>query len=408
MGLLDKFAALANARDRMLAAGANPFDVRMERIRSATEAVIDGRDVILFGTNNYLGLTFDAGCIEAAREALRAEGTGTTGSRIANGNYAAHQDLEDAIAGFLKRRSAMVFSTGYQANLGVIAGLAGSGDTVLIDADSHASIYDGCRLSGATIVRFRHNDAADLDKRLARLDGGGANVLVIVEGLYSMLGDRAPLAEIAKVKARHGAYLMVDEAHSLGVYGDAGRGNAEDEGVEAAVDFVVGTFSKSLGAIGGFAASDHPEFELLRLSSRPYMFTASPSPASIASVRAALAIMARSDEHRRRLWRNARLLHDEIGALGFDICAGVGPIIAVRLDGQDQAFAVWRRLIEFGVYTNLAIPPGTPNGISMLRCSVSAAHTEAQIETIVAAFGRIAGEFGFERRGRQAAAAEPA
>ena len=406
MGLFDKFAALADARDRLLAAGANPFHVRMERVRSATEAVIDGRDVILFGTNNYLGLTFDAGCIEAARAALGAEGTGTTGSRIANGTYAAHQALEQALAAFLERRSAIVFSTGYQANLGVIAGLAGAGDTVLIDADSHASIYDGCRLSGATIVRFRHNDAADLDKRLARLDG--ENALVIVEGLYSMLGDRAPLAEIAEVKARHGAYLMVDEAHSLGVYGDAGRGNAEDEGVEAAVDFVVGTFSKSLGAIGGFAASDHPEFELLRLSSRPYMFTASPSPASIASVRAALAVMAATDEHRRRLWRNARVLHDEISALGFDICAGMGPIIAVRLDGQDQAFAVWKRLIDCGIYTNLAIPPGTPNGISMLRCSVSAALTDAQVETITAAFRQIAGEFGFEHPGREAATAAEA
>ena len=405
MSLLDKFAALADARDRLLAAGANPFDVRMERVSSATEAVIDGCDVILFGTNNYLGLTFDAGCIAAAHAALAAEGTGTTGSRIANGTYAAHQALEQAIATFLKRRAAMVFSTGYQANLGVIAGLAGPGDTVLIDADSHASIYDGCSLSGATIVRFRHNDAADLDKRLARLDGGGENALVIVEGLYSMLGDCAPLAAIAEVKARHGAYLMVDEAHSLGVYGDRGRGNAEDEGVEAAVDFVVGTFSKSLGAIGGFAASNHPEFELLRLSSRPYMFTASPSPASIASVRAALGVIAASDEHRRRLWRNADLLHHEISVLGFEICAGVGPIIAVRLDGPDQAFAVWRRLLDCGVYTNLAIPPGTPNGISMLRCSVSAAHTDAQIETIVAGFGRVAAEVGLEHPGRETATA---
>ena len=395
MDLFDKLAPLADIRERLLSAGANPFHVRMDRMRSATEAVIDGRDVILFGTNNYLGLTFDPQCIEAARAAVAAEGTGTTGSRIANGTYAVHQALEAAIAGFLKRRSAIVFSTGYQANLGVLGGLAGTGDIVLIDADSHASIYDGCRLSGAAIHRFKHNDAADLDRRLGRLDGAGTNVLIVVEGVYSMLGDRAPLAEIAEVKARHGAYLMVDEAHSLGVFGAEGRGNAEDEGVEDAVDFVVGTFSKSLGAIGGFAASDHPEFELLRLASRPYMFTASPSPASAASVLAALRLLTSTDAHRVRLWRNARVLHDALTALGFAICAEMGPIIAVRLDDREQAFAVWNRLVEYGVYTNLAIPPGTPNGISMLRCSVSAAHSDAQIQKIAAAFARVAGDFGF-------------
>ena len=407
MDLFDKFAALVGARDSLLAAGANPFDVRMERVRSATEAVIEGRDVILFGTNNYLGLTFDPDCIEAAQAAVAAEGTGTTGSRIANGNYAAHQDLEAAIAGFLKRRAAMVFSTGYQANLGTIAGLAGPDDILLIDADSHASIYDGCRLSGATIVRFRHNDPSDLDKRLGRLDGCG-NVLVIVEGLYSMLGDCAPLAEFAEVKTRHGAYLMVDEAHSLGVYGENGRGNAEDEGVEEAVDFVVGTFSKSLGAIGGFAASNHPAFELLRLASRPYMFTASPSPSNVASVKAALALIKASDVHRKTLWQNARALHQSISDLGFNICAGLGPIIAIQFDDTEQAFGAWRRLLDGGVYTNLAIPPGTPNGISMLRCSVSAAHTEAQVEAIIGAFSELAGNLGTKPKKTAEATSAPA
>ncbi|MFP6742238.1 MAG: aminotransferase class I/II-fold pyridoxal phosphate-dependent enzyme [Alphaproteobacteria bacterium] len=407
MDLFDKFAALAGARNSLLAVGANPFDVRMERVRSATEAVIEGRDVILFGTNNYLGLTFDPVCMAAAQEAVTAEGTGTTGSRIANGNYAAHQDLEAAIAGFLKRRAAMVFSTGYQANLGTIAGLAGPDDILLIDADSHASIYDGCRLSGATIGRFRHNDPSDLDKRLGRLENGG-NVLVVVEGLYSMLGDCAPLAEFAEVKTRHGAYLMVDEAHSVGVYGENGRGNAEDEGVEDAVDFVVGTFSKSLGAIGGFAASNHPDFELLRLASRPYMFTASPSPSNVASVKAALGLIEASDVHRKALWRNARALHQGISDLGFSICAGLGPIIAIRFDDTEQAFGAWRGLLDGGIYTNLAIPPGTPNGISMLRCSVSAAHSEAQVEAIIGAFSQLAGNLGSETKRNAEATSAPA
>ncbi|MFP6729791.1 MAG: aminotransferase class I/II-fold pyridoxal phosphate-dependent enzyme, partial [Alphaproteobacteria bacterium] len=262
-----------------------------------------------------------------------------------------------------------------------------------IDADSHASIYDGCRLSGATIVRFRHNDPSDLDKRLGRLENGG-NVLVVVEGLYSMLGDCAPLAEFAEVKTRHGAYLMVDEAHSLGVYGENGRGNAEDEGVEDAVDFVVGTFSKSLGAIGGYGVSDHPRFELLRLASRPYMFTASPSPSNVASVIEALRTISSTDEHRVRIWQNAHVLHGDLSALGLDICAPPGPIIAIRLDDAAQAFAFWKRLLDQGIYTNLAVPPGTPNGISMLRCSVSAAHSDQQIEKIIAAFALVAQEFG--------------
>ena len=197
--LFDKFSALEETREKLLGGGLNPFHIRMDSVKSATQAVIDGRDVILFGTNNYLGLTFDPACMAAARSAIDAEGTGTTGSRIANGTYALHQELEMAIAAFYKRRSAMVFSTGYQANLGVLAGLLGPGDTVLIDADNHASIYDGCRLSGADIVRFRHNDAADLDRRLGRLETGGARAMIVVEGIYSMMGDCAPLAEFAEV-----------------------------------------------------------------------------------------------------------------------------------------------------------------------------------------------------------------
>jgi len=388
--LFDKFAALIETRDRLLGGGLNPFHIRMDSVKSATQAVIDGRDVILFGTNNYLGLTFDPACMAAARSAIDAEGTGTTGSRIANGTYALHQELEAAIAAFYKRRSAMVFSTGYQANLGVLAGLLGPGDTVIIDAGNHASIYDGCRLSGADIVRFRHNDAADLDRRLGRLETGGARAMIVVEGIYSMMGDCAPLAEFAEVKARHGAYMMVDEAHSLGVYGAHGRGNAEACAVEEAVDFVVGTFSKSLGAIGGFAVSNHPKFELLRLASRPYMFTASPSPSNVASVLEALRLIASTDRHRVRLWQNARVLHRGIAALGLDICAAPGPIIAVRMAGPAQAFDFWKRLLDHRIYTNLAIPPGTPNGISMLRCSVSAAHDDAQIEKIIAGFASVA------------------
>ncbi|RPJ76091.1 MAG: aminotransferase class I/II-fold pyridoxal phosphate-dependent enzyme, partial [Desulfobacteraceae bacterium] len=248
MSLFDKFQPIAAARQALADSGVASINVVMERVLSPTEALINGRRTILAGTNNYLGLTFHPECVEAACRALREEGTGTTGSRAANGNYDGHVALERELADFFGVRSVIVFSTGYVANLGMISTLTGPGDVLLIDADSHASIYDGCRLSGAEVIRFRHNDPADLDKRLRRLGERAARTIVIVEGIYSMFGDRAPLAEIAAVKRRHGAYLLVDEAHSLGVLGDHGRGRAEEAGVEADVDFIIGTFSKSLGA----------------------------------------------------------------------------------------------------------------------------------------------------------------
>lgn len=391
MDLFDKFAPLSGVRDNLLGSGADPFGVCMERVLSAGEALIDGRRTILAGTNNYLGLTFDPQAVEAAITALRAEGTGTTGSRIANGTYKAHTDLEHAIAAFLRRRSCMVFTTGYQANLGALAGLAGPKDTILIDADSHASIYDGCKLSGAEIIRFRHNDPADLDRRLERLDPDASNKLVVVEGIYSMFGDRGPLKEFAEVKARHRAYLMVDEAHSFGVFGAEGRGLAEEEGVEDKVDFVVGTFSKSLGATGGFLASDHPALDILRVASRPYMYTASLPPSVAASVHASLERIGADPDLRRTLWRNIDRLYDRLAETGLDLCAGKGPILAVKTPGPAEAYAMWKRLLDEGIYVNLAIPPGTPGGVSLLRCSVSAGHTPEQIDRVAEGLIQVAG-----------------
>ena len=393
MDIFDKFAGIPDQYQKIVGNGRDPFGVQIDEILSATEAIIDGRRVLLAGTNNYLGLTFHPECVEAAAEAVRQCGTGTTGSRIANGTYASHTELEARLAKFLGRKSVMVFSTGYLANLGTIAGLAGKDDYVLIDADCHASIYDGCRLCGATIIRFRHNSPANLDRRLKTLDPD-ANKLIIIEGLYSMLGDIAPLAEFAEVKRKHNAYLLADEAHSVGVYGQNGRGVAEQAGVSADVDFVVGTFSKCLGSIGGFCASDHPQFPYLRFASRPYMFTASPAPASIASVLAAVDLIENDPALMRTLWRNAHALHDGLRQLGLSLGADASPIIAVKMPSLEAAVSCWNLLMEAGVYVNLAIPPGTPNSMSLLRCSVSAAHTLDQIEQIRSAFGRVANEIG--------------
>src|ERR1041384_1042792 len=386
MALLDKFRQIADAREALARLGEDPFRGTIERILSPTEAIINGRPMILAGTNNYLGLTFDPQCIDAAIQAVREQGTGTTGSRMANGTYGSHVALEKDLAEFYGRQWCVVFSTGYAANLGLISALTGSGDVILIDADCHASIYDGCRMSPAEVIRFRHNDVGDLDKRLRRLGNRRGNTLIVVEGIYSTLGDRAALAEIAAVKQEHGAYLLVDEAHSLGVLGERGRGLSEESDSENSVDFIVGTFSKSLGATGGFCVSDHHEAELVRYGSRPYIFTASPCPAVIASTRAALNRLRTEPELRIRLWNNARRLYQSLQEMGFRLGPEVSPIVAVRFEQREEAIGLWNALVDQGVYVNMILPPAAPDGGSLLRCSATAAHTSDQIERICRAF----------------------
>jgi 8-amino-7-oxononanoate synthase len=389
MTIFDKFQPLAAARKELEQNCDSFFNIVMEEIISGTEAVVNGRRMILAGSNNYLGLSFDSNCIDAACEAARREGTGTTGSRMANGTFSGHVALEQELADFFNRRGAIVFSTGYVANLAMLSTLVGPGEVILLDADCHASIYDGCRLGGAEVIRFRHNDVQDLEKRLRRLEKRNTNVLVVVEGLYSMLGDRSPLKDIVAVKAKYGAYLLVDEAHSLGVLGKNGRGLAEEAGVEDGVDFVVGTFSKSLGAIGGFCVSDHPQLNLVRYASRPYVFTASSSPSVIASTRTALKILSRRSELRDRLWDNANMLYKKLQDLNFLVGPETSPIVAARLEDKEEAFAVWSSLLKNGVYVNLVLPPATPDGNCLLRCSVSAGHTAEQMAHICDAFAAV-------------------
>jgi len=388
--LFDKLKPLHARREKMQALGFDGISVVMDKVVSPTRALVDGREIVLAGTNNYMGITYDKACIEAGKKALDELGTGTTGSRIANGSYALHEELERELAGFLKRDHVIVFSTGYQANLGMIAGLAGPRDTIFIDADSHASIYDGCTLSQAKVVRFRHNNAEDLDKRLSRMDGEEGGCLVILEGIYSMFGDRPPLDEFVDVKKKHGFGLMVDEAHSVGVLGENGRGLAEEAGLEDDVDFVVGTFSKSFGAIGGFGAGNHPMFDYLRYATRAYMFTASPSPATIATVTEATRQLAARPELRVKLRENSARLHAGFRKLGLSLCCDVvSPVIAVRVADEAAAVTMWHALLQAGVYVNVALPPGTPGNACLLRCSVSAAHTDEDIDRIIALFGEV-------------------
>jgi 8-amino-7-oxononanoate synthase len=382
-----RLKAVRAVREELAAVGIDPFGVQIDQILSPTEGLIDGRKTILAGTNNYLGMTFDADCIASAREALESSGTGTTGSRMANGSYASHRALELDLARFYGKRDAIVFSTGYQANLGMISALAGPGDTVLIDADSHASIYDGCTLAGANTIRFRHNDADDLAKRMRRLGDGAADALIIVEGVYSMLGDRAPLRDFVRVKQEFGATLLVDEAHSMGVLGKKGQGLAEEDGVLADIDYVVGTFSKSLGNTGGFCVGDSEDMDVLRYASRPYVFTASLAPATIAATRTALRKLEAATDRRERLQANAERLHAGLSALGFRLGAPANAVVAVLVGEKLEALKFWDHLLKAGVYVNLMVPPATPGNESLLRCSVSAAHTPEQIDAICAAFG---------------------
>ncbi|WP_374594412.1 aminotransferase class I/II-fold pyridoxal phosphate-dependent enzyme [Sphingosinicella sp.] len=390
--LFDKFDPVIAEKAALLATGVNdPFNLVMEKVHSPTEATVNGRETILVGTYNYMGMTFDPDVIAAGKEALDQYGAGTTGSRVLNGTYQGHREVEEALKDFYGTSHAMVFSTGYQANLGLMATMAARGEYIILDADSHASIYDGCAMGNADIVRFRHNSVEDLDKRLGRLPAE-AGKLVVLEGVYSMLGDIAPLKEMVAVAKKHGAMVVVDEAHGMGFFGPNGRGVYEAAGVEADVDFVVGTFSKSVGTVGGFVVSNHPKFEVLRLVCRPYVFTASLPPSVVATAATSIRKLKHAHNKRQHLWENSRKLHSGLKAKGFKIATETAEsaIIAVLMPGQEACARMWSALIELGVYVNMARPPATPAGMFLLRCSLCAEHRAEQVDIIIDRFVKAA------------------
>ncbi|THG39877.1 serine palmitoyltransferase [Sphingomonas olei] len=386
--LFDKFAPLIAERQALLDSGVrDPFGIVMEEVKSPTVAVIKGRETILLGTYNYMGMTFYPDVIAAGKDAFDKFGSGTNGSRALNGTFHDHMEVEQALRDFYGMLGAIVFSTGYQANLGVISAIAAKGEYIILDADSHASIYDGCAMGNAEVVRFRHNSVEDLDKRLGRLPKEPGK-LVVLEGVYSMLGDIAPLKEMVAVAKKHGAMVLVDEAHSMGFFGPNGRGVYEDQGLQDEVDFVIGTFSKSVGTVGGFCVSNHPKFEILRFVCRPYIFTASLPPAVVASATASIRKLMHAKDKRERLWANTRQLHGGLKQLGFRLPTDEpeSAIVAVILDDQEQAVRMWHGLLEAGLYVNVARPPATPAGMFLLRCSVCAEHTPEQMAKVVAMF----------------------
>ena len=397
--LMSKFDPLIAERRKLLDSGVtDPFAIVMEQVKSPTEAVIKGKDTILLGTYNYMGMTFDPDVIRAGKDALDQFGSGTNGSRMLNGTFRDHMGVEQALREFYGMTGAIVFSTGYMANLGMISTLAGKGEYVILDADSHASIYDGCKQGYAEIVRFRHNSVEDLDKRLGRLPAE-AGKLVVLEGVYSMLGDIAPLKEMVAVARKHGCMVLVDEAHSMGFFGPNGRGVYEDQGLEGEVDFVVGTFSKSVGTVGGFCVSNHPKFEAIRLACRPYIFTASLPPSVVATAEASIRKLMHAHDKRARLWENAGKLHGGLTRMGFKLGTRTpdSAVVAVILDDQEQAVAMWQALLDGGLYVNMARPPATPAGIFLLRCSLCAEHTSEQLDRVLGMFeaaGRAVGAIG--------------
>ncbi len=386
--LFSKFDPLINQREALLATGQrDPFSLVMEKVLSPTRAICNGRETILLGTYNYMGMTFDDDVIRAGKTALDDFGSGTTGSRVFNGTYSPHKDCEEALKEFYGMDHAMVFSTGYQANLGIISTIAGKDDYIILDADSHASIYDGCSLGSANIVRFRHNDVDDLDRRLGRVPAE-AGKLVVLEGVYSMLGDIAPLTAMIAVCKKYGAMVLVDEAHSMGFFGPNGRGVAEDQGCLDDVDFVIGTFSKSVGTVGGFCVSNHPKFEIMRLVCRPYVFTASLPPSVVATAATSIRKLMHAGNKRAHLWENSRILHQGLRDLGFQLGTpeAQSAIIAVIMPDLERGAAMWQALLEAGVYVNLARPPATPANMTLLRCSLCAEHSGAEVATILDRF----------------------
>ncbi len=388
--LFSKFDDTIALRANLLASGVeDPFSLVMEKVLSPTRAICNGRDTILLGTYNYMGMTFDPDVIAAGQQALSDFGSGTTGSRVLNGTYQGHKECEDALREFYGMDHAMVFSTGYQANLGIISTIAGKGDYIVLDIDSHASIWDGCAMGNAEVVPFKHNDIVAMEKRLKRIPEG-AGKLVVLEGVYSMLGDVAPLAEMVKVAKDNGAMVLVDEAHSMGFIGENGRGVCEETGCIDDVDFIIGTFSKSVGTVGGFCVSNHPKFEVMRLVCRPYVFTASLPPSVVATAATSIRKLMSAKDKRDHLWQNSRNLHKGLTDLGFKLGTDEpqSAIIAVIMPDLERGAAMWSALLQEGLYVNLARPPATPANMTLLRCSLCAAHSEDEVQTILGMFER--------------------
>ncbi len=367
----------------LMSAGIYPF-FRVIESAQDPEVILNGRRMIMVGSNNYLGLTNHPDVKEAAIEAIKKYGSGCAGSRFLNGTLDIHVKLEEKLARFIRKEAALIFSTGFQVNLGVISALVGKDDVIIIDKMDHASIIDGCRLSYGEVKKFRHNDMADLERVLQQNSERGK--LIIVDGVFSMEGDIVNLPKVVELAKAYGARLMVDDAHGIGVLGKTGRGTAEHFGLEDEVDIIMGTYSKSLASIGGFIAGSEKVVHYIKHFARALIFSASPPPASVAAVSVALDIIDNEPERIERLWKNTRKMLQGLKDLGFKVGPSETPIIPVLVGDNETAFKMTLMLQEEGIFANVAVSPAVPEGKALIRTSYMATHTEEQLDQVLAAF----------------------
>ena len=395
MDIFQKCTDAAEYYARIREAGIYPY---YRAISSGQDPVVThlGKELVMLGSNNYLGLTNHPEVKEAAAVALAMFGTGCAGSRLLNGTLDIHLELEERLAQFLGREDVLTFSTGFQVNIGVLSCLLRRSDIAVADGLNHASLIDGCRLAFGKTHKYLHNDMADLDKKLANISEDKGK-LIVVDGVFSMEGDVAKLPEIVELKKRHDARLMVDDAHGIGVFGDMGRGTSEHFGVEDEVDLVMGTFSKSLATIGGFIAGRADVVDFIRHEARSAIFSAAPPPPSMAAAIKALEIIEREPERRKNLWENARFMKREFETLGFDTGLSASPVIPLVVGEDIAAFVMTKKLQERGVFANPVISPAVPKGRSMMRTSYMATHTMEQLECALEAFAAVGREMGVIR-----------
>jgi len=377
--IFDKCRRFTTAKE-VMAAGMYPYFHVMES-EQCPEVIVEGRKMIMLGSNNYLGLTNHPKVKEAAIESVKKFGSGCAGTRLLNGNLEIHMKLEEKLASFFRKEAALTFSTGYQTNIGVITSLAGKHDVIIIDKLDHASIIDACRLSYAEVKKFKHSDMGNLEYVLK--ETGNRGKLVVVDGVYSMEGDIAPLPDIVKLCRKYGARLMVDDAHGIGVLGKTGRGTVEHFGLEKEVDIIVGTYSKSLASIGGFVAASEEVIHYMKHTSRPLIFSASPPPGSVAAVIAALDIIDREPERRERLWHNTNKMLKALKQMGYDTGVAETPIIPLVMGGMELTFLMWKTLFDEGVFVNPVVPPATTPGRCLIRTSYMATHTDEMLDRVL-------------------------
>jgi len=388
--VFDKCMGFRTAKD-VMAVGLYPYYQVMESEQNP-EVLVDGKKMIMLGSNNYLGLTSHPKVKEAAIAAVKKYGSGCAGTRLLNGTLAIHVELEEKLAAFFRKEAALTFSTGYQTNLGIISCLAGKHDVVIIDKLDHASIIDACRLSYAEVKKFKHNDMANLEYVLKEC--GNRGKLVVVDGIYSMEGDIAKLPEIVKLCKKYGARLMVDDAHGIGVLGKTGRGTVEHFGLEDEVDIIMGTYSKSLASIGGFVAASEEVIHYMKHKSRPLIFTASPPPASVAAVIAALDIIEQEPERRKQLWHNTDKMMKALKQMGYDIGVAETPIIPLVIGNMDRTFMMWKALNNAGVFANPVAPPATAASRCLIRTSYMATHTDEMLDRALVVFSEAGKKLG--------------